>query len=259
MEWEINLESPFSLIHLGTIVGLHPGGKNPVIICEDADLDRAMPQIMRSSFSNQGEICLCGSRILVHRSRMKEFTERFVEMTRGLKVGDPLDSETDMGALVSRDHLEKVERYIELAREEGGVIACGGGRPSLLPKHCSDGFFLEPTVILGLPQGCRTNQEEIFGPVVSVQGFDTNVEAVERANDVPYGLACSLWTNDLTRAHRMASRIDSGIVWINCWMVRDLRTPFGGWKHSGVGREGGEEALKFFTEATNVCVALEDG
>jgi len=190
---------------------------------------------------------------------MKEFTERFVEMTRGLKVGDPLDSETDMGALVSRDHLEKVERYIEMAREEGGVIACGGGRPSLLPGHCSDGFFLEPTVILGLPQGCRTNQEEIFGPVVSVQGFDTNVEAVERANDVPYGLACSLWTNDLTRAHRMASRIDSGIVWINCWMVRDLRTPFGGWKHSGVGREGGEEALKFFTEATNVCVALEDG
>jgi len=239
-------------------LSLELGGKNPVIICEDADLDRAMPQIMRSSFSNQGEICLCGSRILVHRSRMKEFTDRFVEMTRGLKVGDPLDSETDLGALVSKEHLEKVESYIQLAREEGGVIACGGGRPTLLPEHCRDGAFLEPTIILGLPQNCRTNQEEIFGPVVSVQGFDTNVEAVERANDVPYGLACSLWTNDLTRAHRMASRIDSGIVWINCWMVRDLRTPFGGWKHSGVGREGGEEALKFFTEATNVCVALED-
>ncbi len=239
-------------------LSLELGGKNPVIICEDADLDRAMPQIMRSSFSNQGEICLCGSRILVHRSRMKEFTDRFVEMTRGLKVGDPLDPETDMGALVSKEHLETVEGYLALAREEGGVIACGGGRPKSLPEHCKDGFFLEPTVILGLPQGCRTNQEEIFGPVVSVQGFDTNVEAVERANDVPYGLACSLWTNDLTRAHRMASRIDSGIVWINCWMVRDLRTPFGGWKHSGIGREGGEEALKFFTEATNVCLALED-
>ena len=240
-------------------LSLELGGKNPVIICEDADLDRAMPQILRSSFSNQGEICLCGSRILVHRSRMKEFTDRFVEMTRGLKVGDPLDPETDIGAMVSKEHLESVENYIRLAREEGGVIACGGGRPAHLPEHCRDGSFLEPTVILGLPQECRTNQEEIFGPVVSVQGFDTNVEAVERANGVPYGLACSLWTNDLTRAHRMASRIDSGIVWINCWMVRDLRTPFGGWKHSGVGREGGEEALKFFTEATNVCVALEDG
>ena len=238
-------------------VSLELGGKNPIIVCEDADLERAMPHIVRSAFSNQGEICLCGSRILVHRARLSEFMEAFTARVAGLKVGDPLDAESDMGALVSQQHLEKVESYIELARAEGGKIATGGKRPKTLPKHCRDGSFLEPTVVLGLPQGCRTNQEEIFGPVVSVQGFDTHGEAINRANDVRYGLACSIWTDDLTRAHRMSAKIDAGIVWVNCWMVRDLRTPFGGWKYSGVGREGGEEALHFFTEATNVCIGFE--
>ena len=238
-------------------VSLELGGKNPVIVCEDADLERAMPHIVRSAFSNQGEICLCGSRILVHRARLSEFMEAFTARVAGLKVGDPLDSESDMGALVSQSHLEHVESYIELAREEGGKIAVGGGRPRTLPEQCRAGAFLEPTVVLGLPQDCRTNQEEIFGPVVSVQGFDTHGEAIRRANDVRYGLACSIWTDDLTRAHRMAAKIDAGIVWVNCWMIRDLRTPFGGWKYSGVGREGGEEALHFFTEATNVCIGLE--
>ena len=238
-------------------VSLELGGKNPVIVCEDADLERAMPHIVRSAFSNQGEICLCGSRILVHRARLSEFMEAFTARVAGLKVGDPLDAESDLGALVSQEHLEQVESYIELARDEGGKIATGGGRPRTLPRHCRNGAFLEPTVVLGLPQQCRTNQEEIFGPVVSVQGFDTHGEAIQRANDVRYGLACSIWTNDLTRAHRMAARIDAGIIWVNCWMIRDLRTPFGGWKYSGVGREGGEEALHFFTEATNVCIGLE--
>jgi aminomuconate-semialdehyde/2-hydroxymuconate-6-semialdehyde dehydrogenase len=238
-------------------ISLELGGKNPVIVCEDADLDAAMDDIVRSSFANQGEICLCGSRILVHRTRLSEFMERFLQRVRGLKVGDPLSAESDLGAIVSREHLEKIESYLELAVEEGGKIACGGVRPRSLPERCKDGFFIEPTVILGLPQHARTNQEEIFGPVVSVQGYDTHAEAVAKANDVPYGLACCIWTRDLARAHRMAARIDAGIVWINCWMLRDLRTPFGGWKASGVGREGGLDAIRFFTEPTNVCLAVE--
>jgi aminomuconate-semialdehyde/2-hydroxymuconate-6-semialdehyde dehydrogenase len=238
-------------------ISLELGGKNPVIVCEDADLDSSMENIVRSAFTNQGEICLCGSRMLVHRSRLAEFMERFTERTRGLRVGDPLSPESDLGAIVSREHLEKIESYVELAAEEGGKIACGGRRPKALPDRCQDGFFYEPTVILGLPQQCRTTQEEIFGPVVSVQGYDTHAEAVTLANDVPYGLACCIYTRDLSRAHRMAARIDAGIIWINCWMVRDLRTPFGGWKSSGVGREGGLDALRFFTEPTNVCLSLE--
>ncbi|MEC8734307.1 MAG: aldehyde dehydrogenase [Planctomycetota bacterium] len=238
-------------------ISLELGGKNPVVVCEDADLDRAMPHIVRSAFSNQGQICLCGSRILVHRSRLEEFMEGFLPRVSALRTGDPLDPESDLGALVSREHLDKVQAYIELARSEGGKVACGGRRPPELPDRLDGGAFLEPTVLMGLPQSCRTNQEEIFGPVVSVQGFDSHGEAVRRANDVPYGLACSIWTDDLARAHRMSARIDAGIIWVNCWMVRDLRTPFGGWKQSGVGREGGEEALRFFTEATNVCIGFE--
>lgn len=238
-------------------VSLELGGKNPIIVCADADIEKAMPHIVRSVFSNQGEICLCGSRILVDRSRLEEFMALFLERVKALKVGDPRDPESDLGALVSQEHLEKVEQYVQLAIEEGGHVACGGTRTRNLPDRCKDGCFFDPTVILGLPQECRTNQEEIFGPVVSVQGVDSDAEAISRANDVPYGLACCIWTRDLARAHRMAARIEAGIVWVNCWMVRDLRTPFGGWKSSGVGREGGQEALRFFTEPTNVCVGLE--
>lgn len=238
-------------------ISLELGGKNPVIVCEDADLDASMNDIVRSAFTNQGEICLCGSRILVHRSRLEEFMSKFLQRVRGLSVGDPMDADSDLGAIVSREHLEKIESHVELAIQEGGKIAAGGKRPKTLPDRCRGGWFYEPTVILGLSQDCRTNQEEIFGPVVTVQGYDTHAEAIAKANDVPYGLACCIFTNDLARAHRMAARIDAGIVWVNCWMVRDLRTPFGGWKSSGVGREGGEDAIHFFTEPTNVCVKTE--
>ena len=236
-------------------MSLELGGKNAVVICEDADLETAMPTIVRSCFQNQGEICTCSSRILVHRDRMKAFVSRFLDSVAGLKVGDPLDSETDLGPLVSADHREKVEAAIERGKAEGGTVACGGGRPRHLPDRVKDGFFLEPTVFMGLDQDCRTNQEEIFGPVVTIQGFDTHGEAVDRANATPYGLACSIWTRDLERAHRMAARIESGMTWVNAWMLRDLRTPFGGMKHSGVGREGGEEALRFFTETRSVTIA----
>ena len=183
--------------------------------------------------------------------------EEVLEVEGWDAVATTLIEGIDLGAIVSSEHLEKIESYVRLAVEEGGKIACGGSRPEGLPERFRGGSFFEPTVILGLPQDCRTNQEEIFGPVVSVQGFDTHAEAVTKANDVPYGLACCIYTRDLSRAHRMAARIDAGIIWVNCWMVRDLRTPFGGWKASGVGREGGSDALRFFTEPSNVCLALE--
>ena len=234
---------------------LELGGKNAVVVCDDADLEAAMPTIVRSCFQNQGEICTCGSRILVHRNRMKAFVSRFLDSVAGLKVGDPLDTETDMGPLVSADHREKVEAAIERAKAEGGTLACGGGRPTHLPDRVKNGFFLEPTVFMGLDQDSRTNQEEIFGPVVTIQGYDTHGEAVDRANATPYGLACSIWTRDLERAHRMAAKIESGMTWVNAWMLRDLRTPFGGMKQSGVGRAGGEEALRFFTETRSITIA----
>lgn len=238
-------------------ISLELGGKNPAIICSDADIDAHMDTIVRSAFANQGEICLCNSRILVHRSLFEEFVEKFIQRARALRVGDPRSPESDLGAIVSREHLEKITAAVEQARADGGKVALGGGRPKALPDRCAAGFFFEPTVILGLPQDSRTNQEEIFGPVVSIQTFDTHAQAIKRANDVAYGLAACIFTRDLTRAHRMAAQIDAGVIWINCWMVRDLRTPFGGWKSSGVGREGGLDALRFFTEPTNVCLSLE--
>ncbi len=237
-------------------LSLELGGKNANILFDDADLEQAVAQSVRSSFSNQGQICLCGSRILVHRPVYGEFLDRFVPEVRKLKVGDPEEEDTVQGALVSREHRKKVAGYIELARREGGDILCGGGPPPSLPERCKDGWFLEPTVIVGLGMDCRVNQEEIFGPVVTVLPFDDEEEAVAMANGTPYGLAASLWTRDLDRAHRVAKRIDAGTVWVNCWMLRDLRVPFGGMKQSGVGREGGREALRFFTEPKNVCLRI---
>jgi aminomuconate-semialdehyde/2-hydroxymuconate-6-semialdehyde dehydrogenase len=195
--------------------------------------------------------------VFVERPAYEGFVERMLEETDRLKIGDPLLEETQQGALVSRAHLEKVRSYVELAVEEGGTIRTGGEPPRELPERVRDGFFLKPTVITGLDASCRVNQEEIFGPVVTVMPFDGEDEVVAHANGTSYGLAATLWTENLTRAHRLAERIASGVVWINCWMVRDLRTPFGGMKSSGVGREGGEEALRFFTEPKNVCVRVE--
>jgi aminomuconate-semialdehyde/2-hydroxymuconate-6-semialdehyde dehydrogenase len=235
-------------------VTLELGGKNPNIIFADADLDECLKTSLRSSFENQGEICLCGSRIFVEEKLYPAFVERFVAETRRLKVGDPLDPATDQGALISKGHLEKVQAYIRLAKEEGGRIVCGGEAAQPTAERCKNGYFLQPTVITDLDVRCRVNQEEIFGPVVTITPFRNEAEAIAFANSAPFGLSASLWTRDLERAHRVAEQIECGTVWVNCWLLRDLRTPFGGVKQSGVGREGGEEALRFFTEPKTVCI-----
>ncbi|MBS1506937.1 MAG: aldehyde dehydrogenase [Bacteroidetes bacterium] len=236
-------------------LSLELGGKNPNIIFDDCDFELAMKTSIRSSFANQGEICLCGSRILVERSLYKKFVEEFVKLTGELRVGDPAAEGTDLGALVSEAHLQKVLSYAALAKEEGGQILTGGNR-IVLNGEFSAGYYMEPTVIVGLDEKCRTNQEEIFGPVVTIMPFDTEEEALRLANSTGYGLSATIWTENLKRAHRVAHQVKSGIIWVNCWLHRDLRTPFGGMKQSGVGREGGWEALRFFTEAKNVCVKL---
>ncbi len=236
-------------------LSLELGGKNPNIIFADCDFEQAVATSISSSFSNQGEICLCGSRILVERSLYDRFKTEFVKRTRELVVGDPLDEKSKLGALVSEGHMKKVLSYIELAKTEGGKIECGGEQLKLSGR-CVDGYFVSPTVITGLNQLCRTNQEEIFGPVVTIMPFDTEEEAIGFANATTYGLSATIWTENLKRAHRVSHQLKSGIIWINCWLLRDLRTPFGGMKQSGVGREGGWEAMKFFTEAKNVCVKI---
>jgi len=235
-------------------LSLELGGKNPNIIFEDADLDHAVPTSVAAAFTNQGQICLCGSRILVQRDIAASFTDRFIDATRGLRIGDPLDPETQFGALVSRDHLDKVIACLRRARDEGAACMLGGGAPMNLPARCAHGFFLEPTVLTDLDQSTLTNQEEIFGPVVTIDTFDDPADAIRKANATPYGLAAMVWTRDGARMHRVASRLQSGIVWGNCWMKRDLRTPFGGMKASGLGREGGDDALRFFTESRTVCI-----
>jgi aminomuconate-semialdehyde/2-hydroxymuconate-6-semialdehyde dehydrogenase len=231
-------------------LSLELGGKNPNLIFADADLDDAIATSVRSSFWNQGEICLCGSRIFVERPIYASFVDRFAAAAKQLRIGDPLDEATDVGAVISEAHLRKITGYIELAKQEGGTIVAGGNRVN------RKGYFVEPTVITGLGCHCRVLQEEIFGPVVTITPFNGEEEAIAFANSTRYGLSATIWTRDLQRAHRVAAALDSGTVWINCWLLRDLRVPFGGMKESGVGREGGFESLNFFTEAKNVCVKL---
>jgi aminomuconate-semialdehyde/2-hydroxymuconate-6-semialdehyde dehydrogenase len=233
-------------------VSLELGGKNPNIIFDDCDFEDMMATTVRSSFTNQGQICLCGSRIFIQKTIYTQFKEEFITRINQLTIGDP-KTNVNIGAVVSEDHMHKILGYIELAKEEGGTILTGGKR--YIPEgECRDGFFIEPTVIEGLGHLCRLNQEEIFGPVVTLIPFDTEEDAIDMANSTPYGLACTIWTENVKKAHRVAQSIDSGIVWVNTWMVRDLRTPFGGMKESGIGREGGFEAMRFFTETKNVFI-----
>ncbi len=236
-------------------LSLELGGKNPVIIFADCNWEKMMKETIRSSFSNQGQICLCGSRILVEKSIYEKFKTEFIEQTKQLTVADPLEDHSKQGAIVSKVHFERIMHCIAIAKEEGGKILCGGNAIQL-EGRCANGYFIAPTIIEGLDQDCKTNQEEIFGPVVTIQSFETEEEVLQLANATHYGLATTIWTQDISKANRMAAKVQSGIIWINCWLVRDLRTPFGGMKNSGVGREGGWEALRFFTESKNVCISF---
>ncbi len=234
-------------------LSLELGGKNPNIIFDDCDFDEMMKTTLLSSFANQGQICLCGSRIFIQRGIYEKFKEEFVEKVGALLVAEPNNPKAKLGAVVSKSHMEKVLSYVDLAKEEGGTVLTGGVQVQMEAPF-EDGYYLRPTVIEGLSYDCRTNQEEIFGPVVTITPFDTEEDVLMMANSTVYGLSTTLWTSDLKRAHRMANEVHAGIVWINSWLVRDLRTPFGGVKASGVGREGGWEALRFFTEPKNVFV-----
>ncbi|TNM95010.1 hypothetical protein fugu_017769 [Takifugu bimaculatus] len=236
-------------------LSLELGGKNPALVFADADLDQCVETTVRSSFSNQGEICLCTSRIYVERSIYPEFLERFVAAARKWRTGDPSDGANNNGALISKEHLEKVRGFVALAKSEGGVVHCGEGVDELdLPERNAGGYFMAATVVTGVPDSSRVMQEEIFGPVTCVSPFDTEDEAVSRANGVRYGLGATVWSRDVGRVHRVARRVQAGLVWTNCWLVRDLNLPFGGMKHSGVGREGGRDSYHFFTEVKSVSI-----
>src|SRR5690554_1172912 len=234
-------------------LSLELGGKYPNIIFDDCDFEEMLSTTVRSSFAKQGQICLCGSRIFVQKGIYEKFKQAFVEKVKGSKVSFPSDPAAHLGSVVSEPPMKKILSYIELAKEEGGTILTGGNQVKLAAPY-DGGFYIEPTVIEGLSYDCRTNQEEIFGPVVTLTPFETEEEVLMMANSVEYGLSATIWTNDLKRAHNLAQQVDAGIVWINSWLVRDLRTPFGGVKASGVGREGGWEALNFFTEPKNVFI-----
>ncbi|NOT37748.1 MAG: aldehyde dehydrogenase [Saprospiraceae bacterium] len=246
--------------HISAIAGpmfkklsLELGGKNPCLVFDDCNLELTVSEVARLAFSNQGQICLCGSRILIEETIYEEFKNKLIEKVSKLIVGDPLDPKTQFGSLISFEHKKKVQSYIQLAIEEGGNLLYGGNEIQL-EGRCKNGSFISPAIFENLGPKCRTNQEEIFGPVITLQKFKGELEAIELANDSVYGLAATVWTENVRKAHRVAQKLNTGIVWINCWLLRDLRTPFGGMNASGVGREGGLEAMRFFTEAKNVCV-----
>jgi aminomuconate-semialdehyde/2-hydroxymuconate-6-semialdehyde dehydrogenase len=241
-------------------VSLELGGKNPFVVFEDCDMEKALDAAVRAGFLNQGQICLCGSRLFVQRSIFDSFLAKFVQKVKEIQPGDPLLACTRMGALISGAHLDKVDSYVQLAKTEGGSILCGGCRPAAgcLPPHCASGFFYMPTIIAGLPHTCRTACEEIFGPVVTVHPFDTEDEVVRMANHVEYGLAASIWSLNCHRTTRVAKALRTGLVWVNCWLLRDLRSAFGGVKQSGVGREGGRYSLEFFTEVKTITYKHEE-
>ncbi len=234
-------------------LSLELGGKNPTLVFKDCNFNNTVDEVVRAAFSNQGQICLCGSRILIEEEIYEKFKTAFIQKVSALKVGNPLENESNIGAIVSEPHMQKVLNYIELAKSEGGKLLTGGNRLSF-SGETENGFYIEPTVFENLSNDCKVNQEEIFGPVVTLHSFKSTEEAISLANDTQYGLAASVWTESITTAQNVALRLQMGIVWVNCWMLRDLRTPFGGVKSSGVGREGGWEALRFFTEAKNVCI-----
>jgi aminomuconate-semialdehyde/2-hydroxymuconate-6-semialdehyde dehydrogenase len=236
-------------------LSLELGGKNPAIIFSDCNWDKMMQETIRSSFTNQGQICLCTSRILIEESIYEKFKAEFVEKAKALTVGNPLLADSRQGAIVSEVHFNKIMSCIAIAKEEGGIILCGGNAVQV-EGECSKGYFIQPTVIEGLGSNTITNQEEIFGPVVTLQSFKTTDEAMQLANATSYGLQSTIWTQDVSKAYQLSNKSESGIVWVNCWLQRDLRTPFGGVKNSGVGREGGWDALKFFSEVKNVCVEI---
>jgi aminomuconate-semialdehyde/2-hydroxymuconate-6-semialdehyde dehydrogenase len=235
-------------------LSLELGGKNPAIVFADCDFDQAVATTIRSSFANQGQICLCSSRILIEDSLYDSFRDALVAKAQRIVPGDPMDEDAKMGALVSEPHRDKVLGYIESAKSQGATVLCGGAAAPAPNDRCAKGYFVQPTILEGLGPDCSINQEEIFGPVITLQRFTSEAEAIKLANDSAYGLAATIWTADAAKAHRVASQVESGIAWINCWLVRDLRTPFGGVKSSGVGREGGFEALRFFTEPQSVCI-----
>src|SRR5699024_1851565 len=228
------------------------GGKNPNIIFADSDLDEVVETTIKSSFINQGQVCFCGSRIYVEEPVFDEFVEKLAARAKQLKIGNPFDPETFVGTLISKEHYDKVNSYLDIAKEDGGTFVTGGKRP----EGFETGYYLEPTIITGLDDDSRCITEEIFGPVVTVTPFKTEEEVIEKANDTQYGLGTSIWTNDVRRAHRVGQSVEAGMVWVNTWFLRDLRTPFGGVKHSGIGREGGMHSMEFFSELSNICIKM---
>ncbi|GAB5400635.1 MAG: 5-carboxymethyl-2-hydroxymuconate semialdehyde dehydrogenase [Aureisphaera sp.] len=237
-------------------LSLELGGKNPNLIFADCNYDKMLAVTVKSSFANQGQICLCGSRIYVEESIADQFKKDFVDKVSRLKVGNPMENDTNLGALVSKPHMEKVLSYMDIAEKEGGRILFGGKQVTV-PGH-ENGYYVQPTVIEVDTNDCTIQQEEVFGPVVTITTFSTEEEAIALANDVKYGLSATLWSRDLDRTMRVSKKLEAGIVWVNTWLNRDLRTPFGGVKDSGVGREGGFEALKFFTEPKNICITYNE-